>query len=66
VQLIARVRRSVPLRVVDRLATRLAERVLCLLTEDAAPAVRQLRFGVVAFVAQRVGRVVVRADEIDR
>src|SRR5688572_25251230 len=64
-QMVARVRRGVPFGIVERSSPGAPPRVLCPLAKDAPTAPGQLHFGVRGFVPQRIGRIVVRADEID-
>jgi hypothetical protein len=64
VQVIARVGRGTPFRVIERFAARFAVGVLRPLTKDASLAVGKLRFGIFSNRAQRVRGIVVRADEI--
>ena len=63
---VARIRGRAPLGIVDgQIACLLAHRA-CLLAQDAARALRKLRLGIVAGLAERVRRVMVRADEVGR
>ena len=63
---ISRIGRGIPFRAGHRTLARSAPRVLRPFAKDAALTIGQLRFGIVVFMTQGVGRVMVRADEIDR
>ena len=66
VQRIAVVRGAGPLRVVQRSLARLAPRRARLLLQYAAAARGQLRLGVIARLAEAIGRIVMGSDEVRR
>ena len=63
-QRVTRIRGAVPLGVEQRLGTGFVLRFSSLFAQQAARALGQRRLGVVTFLAQRIGWIVMRADEV--